>query len=301
MSVANNVFHMEATMRHLRFVPWILFGVLACTSASAQDTLRRVAERQQIAIGYSENSAPFSFVQQGTPAGYAVELCMGVASRLKQALGLPDLQVRFESVDQDSVQRILRSGAVDLMCAGVSETPARRTVMAFSAPIFFSDVKLMVRKDDGPRTLADLKGGIVAVIGRTTAEAAVSQLSARRGLAVTISQVVSPDAALSMLRLHQADAWARDETLLLGTVAREPDGQGFTVLGDVLSTEAIAIAMPRDQELQRRVDQALADLKRSGQLEALYDKWFVQPNAVSPAGWHLPLSPDLRAAFDRLR
>ena len=275
--------------------------MLASTDALGQDVLKRIAGARQVNVGYAENAAPFSFLHQGQPAGYSVELCMEVVERIKQETGQPDLRMRLLPVDQDQLPRLVGSGGVDLMCAGVSDTPQRRRTMSFSSPIFLSAVKLLVRAGDGPRAVSELRGGTVAELGRTTAESAVQQLSTQRGLAIKTARVVSTDAALSQMRLKQADAWARDEVLLLGAVAREPDAQKFTLLHDVLSSEVIAIAMPRDDRLQRIVNEALAQAVRSGRVETLYEQWFVQPNKASPAGLKIPLSPGLKAEFDRLR
>lgn len=277
--------------------------LLACAAAPArtQDALKRITLRQQVNIGYAENAAPFSFRAGGRPAGYSVELCSAVAAHLKRELGRPELPVTFVSVDQDAVMRLLRGSSLDLLCAGVSDTPERRKIMAFSAPIFLSSVKLLVRAEDGPRSVGALKGKSVAVIGRTTAETVMNDLNKQQGLGIEVSRVVSPDAALSQVRLRQSEAWARDEVLLLSALGRQPDAQKFSILPDGLSTEVIAIAMPRDEELQRVVGAALAELVRSGRMEALYEKWFVQPHAASPKGLKIPLSPQLKAEFERLR
>ncbi|TFY99711.1 amino acid ABC transporter substrate-binding protein [Ramlibacter rhizophilus] len=273
---------------------------LAPGLAMAQDVLQRIATRNQVNVGYSENSPPFSFLADGSPAGYSVELCTQViAEHLRQTLGIPALRVNLLPVSQDQLARFVGGGSVDLMCASVSDTPQRRASMHFSAPIFVAAVKLLVLGEDGPRRLADLKGATVAVLGRTTAEAAVQRASDRHGLDLRLSRVVSTDAALAQLRLRQAQAWARDELLLLGSVAKEADRQRFTLLPEVLSTEPIAIAMPRDDRLQRAVDEALAQSIRSGRLQALYDAWFVHPNAVTPTGFKMPLSGELKAELDR--
>lgn len=277
---------------------------LACAlgggAVLAQDVLKRIAARKQVNVGYSVDSAPFSFVAQGRPTGYSIDLCVHVLERLGREVGQPNLAIQVLPVEQDQLPRLVRTGAVDLVCGGVSDTPQRRQSMSFSAPIYLSAVKLLVRSD-GPKAATDLKGATVAVLGRTTAEAAVSQLSEQRGLALKVARVVSAEAALSRMRLRHADAWARDEVLLLGTLAREGDAASFTLLHDVLSSEVIALAMPRDAEMQRVVNEALADVVRSGRIDALYEQWFVQPNTASAAGLKLPMSPALRAEFDRLR
>lgn len=284
----------------LRVALLALACALAADTVLAQDVLKRIATRKQVNVGYSVDSPPFSFVAKGRPTGYSIDLCVHVVERLAGETGQANLAIQVLPVEQDQLPRLVRTGAVDLMCGGVSDTPQRRQTMSFSAPIYLSAVKLLVRSD-GPKAASDLKGGTVAVLGRTTAESAVNQLNEQRGLSLKVARVVSAEAAISRMRLRHADAWARDEVLLLGTLAREGDGSSFKLLHDVLSSEVIALAMPRDADMQRIVNEALAELVRSGRLDALYEQWFMQPNAASAAGLKVPMSPALRAEFDRLR
>jgi glutamate/aspartate transport system substrate-binding protein len=283
-------------MSHRLLVSCLLACAFAGPAGAADAILKRVADHKRITLGYAEQAAPISFRSASGPAGYALDLCGAVVERLRRELKQPGLAVSFVAVDQDSVARYVSAGSVDLLCAGVSDTPDRRRTMSFSSPIFISSVKLLVRGGDALKTAADLKGRTVTLLGRTTAESAVNTLNQQQALNLKVSRVVSPEAALSQLRLRQADAWARDEVLLLGALAREPDGQNFALLPEVLSTERIAIAMPLDETMQKFVNETLAELARSGRLEAIYDKWF-----MAPTGLKLPMSPQLKAEFGQLR
>jgi len=279
-----------------------LGGALLPAGAGAQDALKRIAQRSQVNIGYAEGSPPFSFKDaQGRPAGYSIDFCMQIVERLRQETGKPDLRLNMLPVSYDQVPRLVSTGAVDLMCAAVSDTEQRRATMAFSQPIFISDVKLLVRTKDNFKSVADLKGRHVAVLGRTTTEPALKAYAERSGVSLQPSRVVTVDAALSQLRLGNADAWARDEILLLGVLARQADKVNFTLLPEALSSEVIAIALPRDEGLQRVVDQAMALAVRSGKADQMYDAWFVKPNAASPKGLNLPQSASLKAEFNRFR
>ena len=277
-------------------------ALLPATAGAQQDALKRIAQRSQINIGYSEGSPPFSFKDdKGRPAGYSIDYCMMNVEHLRQEVGKDKLRLNMVPVSTDQLPRLVGTGAVDLMCAGVSDTPERRTTMGFSQPIFISDVKLLVRAKDGYKSAADLKDKHVAVLGRTTTEPALKAYTQRTGVALQPSRVVTVDAALSQLRLGNAEAWARDEILLLGVLARQADKQNFVLLPDSLASETIAIALPRDAGLQRVVDQAMALAVRSGRADALYETWFVKPSRAAPQGLNLPKSVALKAEFDRLR
>jgi len=272
------------------------------TGAVAQDALRRMAQRGHIHIAYREDAPPFSFLDaKGQPVGYSIDLCKPVVERIRQELGKPALRIKYTAVPADQLPRVLGSGGVDLACASMSDTPERRKTMGFSPPVFVSSVRFMVRSKDKLDAAQGLRGQTVAVLGRTTAEQAVRSFSDGNGLALKVSRVVSPEAALSQLQLGQVAAFARDKVLLLNQIAQQPQPGDFTVLAQPLSTEYIAIGLPRDAALQRVVDQGLALAVRSGQADALYEQWFVKPHAGAKGGLKLPMSAELQAEFRRLR
>lgn len=281
----------------------LLAGALV-PAASAQDAgLSRIAQRGQLNIGFREDAPPFSFLDgKRQPIGYSVDLCRAMADQIRQDMGKPTLRTKWIVVPADQLERVVSSGGVDLMCAGTSNTTARRMRMAFSPPVFISSVRFMVRTGDKLASARDLKGRTVAVLGRTTTEPAVKAFSDSEGLDLKFSRVVSPDAALSQLQLKQAAAFARDDVLLLNQQAMQAQPGAFVLLPEKLSTEVIAIALPKgDEALQRAVDQALAKLVRAGQVDVMYERWFVKPHEGARAGLNLPMPPELKAELDKLR
>ena len=144
----------------------------ASPAAHAGSTLDRIAQREQLNLGYRSDAPPFSYHDdKGQPIGYSVELCRAIAQRIQTAIGKPGMKVRTIAVAADQLGRIVGSGGVDLMCAGTSDTPERRKTLDFSPPIFLSSVKFLVRDAAKYGTVAQLKGQTVAVIGRSVAEA----------------------------------------------------------------------------------------------------------------------------------
>ncbi|WP_186510971.1 amino acid ABC transporter substrate-binding protein [Caenimonas sedimenti] len=271
--------------------------------AAAGDVMDRIARRDEIIIGHRTESPPFAFLDAaGQPIGYSIDLCRGIAERIRAELGKPRLPIRFVPVPSDQMVRIVSAGNVDLLCAGTSDTEERRQTMAFSIPIFVTNAKFLVRLKDSIGSAKQLKGQSVAVLGRTTAESAVPAYSERTGLDLQISRALTAEAAIGQLDLGQVKAYARDEVLLLSQLAQLKNERDYGVLQDVISTEINAIALPKgDALLQKAVDQGIALMVRSGQAEALYKKWFIDPHVGAPAGLRLRMPAELKEWFDRLR
>ena len=276
-------------------------GVLPL-AAAAGEAMDRIARRDTLHIGFREESPPFSFLVNGQPVGYSIELCKGIAERIRAELGKPKLPIRFIPVASDQVIRVMSGGTVDLLCAGTSDTEERRKSMSFSTPIFVTTTKFMVRTADKIFWPKQLKGETVSVIARTTAEGAVAAFSDAHGLELKVAPALNADAAIGQLLLGHAKAYLRDEVLLLNQRAMLKQPGDYVILRDDVSVEINAIALSKnDAELQKAVDQGLALQVRSGRTEALYDQWFVKPHAGSAAGLQLKMPPQLKAEFDRLR
>jgi glutamate/aspartate transport system substrate-binding protein len=67
---------------------------------------------------------------------------------------------------------------------------------------------------------------------------------------------------------------------------------------EALSTEPYGIALRReDPQFKKLVDDVLTGLMKSGEIEKIYDKWFMQPVPPSGNSMDLPLSPMLKEMF----
>jgi glutamate/aspartate transport system substrate-binding protein len=291
----------------LRLSPRTRHAFAACLlalplAAAAGDVMDRIARRDAVLVGFREESAPFSYVHNGQPVGYSVELCKGIVERIRAVLGKQALPIRFIPVQADQMVRVIGSGGIDLMCAGTSDTEERRKTMSFSTPIFVTTSKFMVRAADQIKSAKDLQGQPVAVLSRTTAETAVPAYSTQHNLSLKLSPAVSADAALGQLDLGHAKAYLRDEVMLLNQRAMAKKPADYVLLPEEVSVEINAIALPKDDpDLQKAVDQGLALQVRSGRADALYKQWFIDAHAGSPGGLNLPMSRQLKAEFDRLR
>ncbi|MEP6791181.1 MAG: transporter substrate-binding domain-containing protein, partial [Ramlibacter sp.] len=105
------------------------------TGAAAQDALKRIAEHGQVNVGYSEDAPPFSFKDsKGAPSGYSLDFCMAIVNLLRERTKNPNLRLNLVPVSTDQLPRLMGSRGIDLMCAGVSDTKARRSTMDFSSP-----------------------------------------------------------------------------------------------------------------------------------------------------------------------
>ncbi|MDP2032489.1 MAG: amino acid ABC transporter substrate-binding protein [Polaromonas sp.] len=275
---------------------FLVLAALLAPPALAQATFEKVKARSQLVVGYRDKAFPFSFTDGQAAAGYSIELCAPIVERIAQASGAKNLRVVYQAVEPERLVRQLQSGAIDLMCANTSDTEARRKLVAFSPPIFYAAVRVMVRSRDKPASLDQLAGKNLVVLGGTTARTALNSYAAVKGLSWKVANVLEHDAAMSQLRLGQAAAYARDDILLVDAMMNEKNPAEFALLPERLSSEPIAIAYRQgDVALQKLVDVSVVEAMRSGRFSQTYDKWFTRPVPPSGKNLQLPMSSELGA------
>ncbi|MGC1172109.1 amino acid ABC transporter substrate-binding protein [Polaromonas sp.] len=282
---------MHSTRRWM--VPLVLV-LMAVPPASAQATFDKVKSRSQLVVGYRENAFPFSFADGKGAAGYSIDLCAPIIERIGQASSAKNLRVVYQAVEQERVVSLLKSGVIDLMCANTSDTDARRKLVAFSPPIFYAAVRVLVRSSDKLGSLDQLAGKNLVVLGGTTARNALNTHAASQGLKWKIANVLEHDAAMSQLSLRQADGYVRDDILLVNAVLTAKNPADFVLLPERLSSEPIAIVYRSgDPALQKLVDLSIVESMRSGKFSQTYEKWFVKPAPPANKALNLPMSPEL--------
>ena len=279
---------------------WALVGLLAwgalarAQDASApRDTLNKARTTGAVTIGYRDSAIPFSFVSaRGEPIGYSIDLCTLLVDAIAQAVDRP-VETRWRAVTSQSRLEALESGQIDLECGSTTHNLEREKRVGFSPTFFISGTKLLVPRGSAIRSFRDLAGKRVGVTAGTTNERAVRDLAAKFKLDLTLVESADHEASFARLTSGQLDAFATDDVLLYGLLAQHRASADYEVVGEFLSYDPYAIALPKgDADLARLVDDTFAQLARDGEIERRYKRWFERtlPSGVS---LNLPMSAQL--------
>jgi glutamate/aspartate transport system substrate-binding protein len=286
----------------LRFALLLVLGLVPVLT-HAQVTFDKIKGRGQILIGYRDDAAPFSYLDaKKQPIGYSLEFCNAIAAKVLAQPGMAKMKIAYMVVPVDRMVTYVGEGSVDLFCSGTSDTAERRSQMAFSRPIFFGGLGMMVRKKDGVTGLDQLKGKKVVLLKGTTATGTINDYLKKSGGAWKLEEAVGGDAALSQLQLGWVAGYARDKVLLAVQRAGLSTPDDYAILPDQLSNEAIAIAYRRDDAAMKAVvDGVVAEAAASGKAQEWYDKWFTKPIPLGSVNKSLdiPMSSELKAAFSK--
>ena len=274
-----------------------LMAAALCLAApvSAQErrsaTLEKIRANGTIYVGHREASIPFSYMPGAEdPVGYSIDLCKAVVDRVKEKLGLSALQVVYVPVTSGSRQMMLEAGTIDLECGSVTNTVQRQRYVAFSVTTYVAEVKALVRRDSGIRSVRDMRDKVVVTTSGTTSDGYVKAAAARQGLFLNYRVGRDHDESLSLVMRGQADVMVLDDVLLKGLLLNQSEADAYkvVVLDESFAAEPYALMFRRnDPEFKSLVDGTLVGLMRSGEMSRIYERWFLSP--IPPLGKKLDM------------
>src|SRR3954471_10935146 len=228
----------------------LLAGLALAPGAAAQSagnegpspTLAAIKQAHVVRLGYRESSPPFSFMDPSNrPIGYSLELCEAIVDEIGVEVDDSNLRIDYVKVTSEDRIAAVVQNKIDLECGSTTANAERRKQVAFSPLVFVAGTKLMVPKTATGTAPTDFKGRTIVVTSGTTNEQAMHAVDKKFGLGLTI--VASPDHEQSyqMLVDGKADAFATDDILLSGLIARHKSQDRFRVVGDYLSYDPYGI------------------------------------------------------------
>jgi ABC-type amino acid transport substrate-binding protein len=250
-------------------------SLVPANAVAASPTLDRIKEAGTITFGYRDNAVPFSYRdREGRVRGYSVELCMRVAGAIQKELGLPELKIEWLPVEASSRLDYVTDGKVDAVCGTTTITLSRMQRVDFSLPIYVDGGSVLVRAKSKLARLADLKDKRIAVIsGTTTEEQLVPGLNAI-GAAAVLVPVKTGAEGMAMLAKGTVDAYAADRVVLAYLKLRAPDPKAYAFVAGDFSFEPFGLPMRRDDpDFRLAVNRALANVYRSGDIDAIFQRW----------------------------
>lgn len=229
------------------------------------DLLAQIQERGEIVIAMEGTWAPWTYHDEsGTLVGFDVE----VGQQIAQALGV---EATFVEGEWDGLLAGLDAGRYDIMINGVDVTEERAEAYDFSDPYAYNRTAVIVGGDNTDITsMEDLAGKRTAnTISSTYAEVA-------EGYGAEVTGVDDLNQTFELLLSGRIDATLNAEVTYYDYMEAHPDAN---IKIACLNPEATQVAIPfRKGEdtasLREAVDQALADLRASGALAELSEKYF---------------------------
>ncbi len=273
-------------------------GATTEAAANANGTLQKIKDSGTIVVGYRDSSIPFSYIADdpNQPMGYAHDLEMKVVEAVKENLNMPDLKVRYNLITSQTRIPLVQNGTVDFECGSTTNNEERQKQVAFSNGFFEIGTRLLTKTDSGINDFEDLMGKTLVTTAGTTSERYIRQYNDEKKMDTNVISAKDHGEGFLMLENGRADAFMMDDVLLAGEKAKAKNPDEWTIVGTPQSFEIYGCMMRKDDpEFKAVVDEALANVFKSGEINAIYDKWFLNPIPPKNVNLNFEMSDNLKA------
>ena len=255
---------------------WVAVGgmmlIAALADAGAEELPAVPAELKSagvLRVGSKCDYPPDGFIdEKGANAGVEIDLVRQLAA---WALGDP---AKLEITCVTAANRIpyLISRKVDLVVATMGVTEERAKVIDFTEPYRWGAGDIMLPKDSPVKTLDELASRTTVMV-KGTIEAAWFDGHLPGAKTLRLDGVSD---ALEALRQGRAEAFAHDEALLIGLVAKNP---GYRLLRELYTPVDTAAGVRKgDAAMRDYVGAAIRRMRDEQLFRAWVDKW-VEPGS----------------------
>lgn len=256
----------------------IVMTLFAAQSVEAQEldgTLKRIKAAGTINLGYMQFAPPFSLLgADKIPAGYSIDLCKHIASVIQKQLNVT-LKLNWVEVTTENRISMVDQGKVDLECTTSTVTLSRQDKVDFSLMTFVDGATFLTLASSPIQSLSNLSGKRIAVIPGTTTEKALAKFLKDEFITAVTVPVKDHTEGRTALENGSVYALASDQGILIGLALTSSDSKRFALSDRMISYEPYAFMLHRnDAAFRTAVNRALAGLYRSGEVLAIYDRWF---------------------------
>jgi len=269
---------------------------VALPVAAQEGTLKKIKDSGAITIGHRDASLPFSYYDdKQQPIGYSMDLCAKIVDAVKAELKMPNLKTNYQLVTSANRIPLMANGTIDLECGSTTNNVARQEQVWFTMTHFVTANRWVSKKSAKLKTLQDLKGKTIVSTAGTTNIKQITEINAAQNLGMNIISANGHPEAFQMVETGRAVAFVMDDILLAGLAAQSRSPKDYEISSVALSVEPYGIMVRKDDKAFKDLaDKALSQVYKSGQINAIYSKWFEKPVPPKNVNLSLPMSPALK-------
>lgn len=232
-------------------------------AAEGGDQLAKILEAGKIIIGTEGTYSPNSYHDEnGDLVGFDVE----VARKIAEKLGV---EAEFMEAEWDSLFAAMDSGRIDTVINEVEYSDERALKYDFSQPYTYIHGALMVKVDNEDITGFEDLDGKKAAQNLTSSWGTMAEEYGAELVGVdAVSQCVD------LLLSGRADATLNVETAFADYLKSHPDADVKIVAWTDSASSSCVPVKKGNEELLKAIDAALEELRESGELTELSEKYF---------------------------
>ena len=228
------------------------------------DLLDKIQEAGVIVVGTEGTYSPNSYHDEnGDLVGFDVDVARGVADHL-------GVDIQFVEAEWDSLFASMDSGRVDIVVNEAEYSDERAVKYDFSEPYTYVHGALLVAEDNTDITGFDTLEGKRAAQNLTSSWGQEAE-----GCGAELVSVDSVAEGIELILSGRADCMLNAETAFYDYMNKHPDAP-VKIVAATDTTTSSQIPVPKGNErLVEAINEALDDMRASGQLAQLSEQYFV--------------------------
>jgi ABC-type amino acid transport substrate-binding protein len=247
----------------------LLFAVSGVAEAAPAAKVQTLAPGV-LRVGTYFVNPPFEYLSRGRKIGFEVDLMNEIARRLR-------LRPLFVDTQWEVILRQMQEGQYDCIVGGITITPARQQILAWSDPYMTTTLSLIIDAFRSPeiRGIADLKDAVVGVQAATTDyDVAIAMQTRREIKDVKVYSFDQLADALTDLTAGRITAVMKVYPVAAWLVRQNP---GLRIAAEIPhDPQPLGIGLNKNNSgLLAAVNAKLAEIKQDGAYGRLAKKWGV--------------------------
>lgn len=237
------------------------------------------AEANVLTVATNAEFEPYEFLDSnGNVVGFDADLINAIADKL-------GMKVAFKNMEFEGVIAAVTSNTCQVAISGLTINAKRSQSVDFSNPYHEGVAQvLIVRTDDNVFTGTtkeqldeQLKGKNIGVCTGFTGAAYANgdeEWGFEKIEDATVKTYENISLAINDLKSGSIDVIIMDDQVAKNAASTDNNKSDIRVIDVPLTVESYAIAIPKgDTEMKQKIDDALAELEESGELDQLKEQW----------------------------
>lgn len=237
------------------------------SEAALPADVQAIVDRGVLRVGVKEDVPGFGLrnTSTGEIEGFEIDLAKAIA---KEILG-DESKVEFTAVTAKTRGPLLDNGELDLVIATFTITEERKQSYNFSTPYYTDAVGLLVKKDAGYTSLADMNDAVIGVAQSATSKDAVSAEAQNLGITVSFSEFPTYPEIKAALDSGRVNAFCVDRLILRGYL-----DDSCVLLDDQFNPQNYGVCSKLDNTgLAETVDNLVTGWLSDGTIAGMISDW----------------------------
>jgi glutamate/aspartate transport system substrate-binding protein len=284
--------------KNLLALALLVTGLSGCGwfSPPLTGVLKNIKESGVIKVGVRENSVPFSYFDANKqPLGYAIDICHKIIDAVKKEIGSSDLKIEYVPVNGANRIKAIENNEINLECGSTTNNLDRQKQVAFTVSTFVAGSRIVSKVTSPIDRLDQLKGRTIVSVKGTSNFRGLEEYNLIKSANINLFGTKDHAESFAMLEAGNAEGVAIDDVLGYGMVAGSKSPGAFKVSTEALSVEPYAIMLRKyNPEMKQLADKVITGLYQSGEINAIYAKWFESVIPAKNINLNLPMDAKLK-------